>query len=85
MTVHDRWNTQNDAVNVIASAVEEAYPDFDEMSDRPLVIETDSRGYDELQASDVAAGWAREMLDLTDARSLGAQFERVWVNGRRIK
>jgi hypothetical protein len=75
----------NDAVNLIASAVEEVYPDFDRTSDKPLVIETDSRGYDELQASDVAAGWAREMLELSDARTLGAQFERVWVNGRRIK
>jgi len=33
----------------------------------------------------VAAGWAREMLELSDARTLGAQFERVWLNGRRIK
>lgn len=75
----------NEAVNVISSAVEDVFPDFDRKSDKPLVIETDSRGYDELQASDVAAGWAREMLELADVRVLGAQFERVWVNGRRIK
>jgi hypothetical protein len=75
----------NEAVNVISSAMEDVFPDFDRKSDKPLVIETDSHGYDELQASDVAAGWAREMLELTDARALGAQFERVLVNGRRIK
>jgi hypothetical protein len=75
----------NEAVNLIASAVEETFPDLRRTSDSPLVIETDSRGYDELQASDVAAGWAREMLELADARSLGTQFERVWLNGRRIK
>jgi hypothetical protein len=48
----------NEAVDVIASAMEDVFPDFDRKSDKPLVIETDSRGYDELQASDVAVGWA---------------------------
>jgi hypothetical protein len=75
----------NDAVDLIASAVEAVYPDLDRTSDKPLVIETDSRGYNELQASDVAAGWARELLELVDAQALGARFERVWLNGRRIK
>jgi hypothetical protein len=75
----------NNAVEVIATEFERAYPEFDAFSDEPLVIETDSRGYDELQASDVAAGWAREMLELAEPRTLGAQFERVWLNGDRLK
>jgi hypothetical protein len=75
----------NEAVNLIYSAMEDVFPDFDRKSDEPLVIQTDSLGYDELQASDVAAGWAREMLELAEARVLGAQLEPVWVNGRRIK
>ena len=57
----------NEAVDVIAAAVEESFPDLGRRSDKQLVLETDSRGYDELQASDVAAGWAREMLELADA------------------
>lgn len=75
----------NQAVDLIAEAVEEAFPEFGDVSDDPLVIETDSRGYDELHASDVAAGWAREMLELSEVRTLGARFERVWVNGARLK
>lgn len=50
-----------------------------------LIKEVDSRAIDHLQAADLAAGWAREMLETGDARSLGTRFERVWVNGQRIK
>jgi hypothetical protein len=75
----------NHAVDVISSTIEDTFPEFEEVSGKPLVIETDSRGYDELQASDVAAGWAREMLEFGEPHSLGACFERVWLNGLRIK
>ncbi|NDB70659.1 MAG: hypothetical protein EB015_22160 [Methylocystaceae bacterium] len=75
----------NSAVDTIAKAVDEAFDGIGSISDDPLVIETDSRGYDEIQASDIAAGWAREMLEVADARSLGNKFERVWLNGRRLK
>jgi len=40
---------------------------------------------DEIQAADIAVEWVRELLELSDIRSLGSQFERVWVNGKRIK
>lgn len=75
----------NSAVDAIAGAMEQAFEGADQISDEPLVIETDSRGHDELQAADIAAGWARDMLELGDARTLGTRFERVWLNGRRIK
>lgn len=75
----------NHAVEVIAAAIEDRFPELGDLPDKPLVIETDSRGYDELQASDIAAGWAREMLEVTEPHALGASFERVWLNGRRIK
>lgn len=52
----------------------------------PLVSEKNSRDYDEIQAADVAVGWAREMYDLNpDPRALATRFERVWINGTRIK
>jgi hypothetical protein len=75
----------NSAVNEIAACFSEALEGAEEISDQPLVIESDSRGYDEIQAADISAGWAREMLELADPHSLGARFERVWLNGERIK
>jgi hypothetical protein len=75
----------NSAVNAIAESLTDALDGLESISDKPLVIETDSRGYDELQAADIAAGWAREMLEVGDASNLGTRFERVWLNGRRIK
>jgi len=75
----------NAAVDRIADAMAEAFDDLGSIAEQPLVIETDSRGYDELQASDIAAGWAREMLEVGEPRSLGDRFERVWLNGVRLK
>lgn len=51
----------------------------------PLIREVDSRAIDHLQAADMAAGWAREMLETADVTALGKRFERVWINGHRIK
>jgi hypothetical protein len=65
--------------------MEEAFEDLGGIADAPLVIETESRGHDELQASDIAAGWAREMLELGEVSTLGTRFERVWLNGHRLK
>jgi hypothetical protein len=75
----------NSAVNAIADAFSEARDGAEEISDQPLVIESDSRGYDEIQAADISAGWAREMLELGDPHSLATRFERVRLNGERIK
>ena len=75
----------NSAVNAIAESFSEALDGAEEISDQPLVIESDSRGYDEIQAADISAGWAREMLELGDPHSLATRFERVWLNGERIK
>ena len=36
-------------------------------------------------AADIAAGWAREVLETNEPSTLGARFDRVWINGRRIK
>lgn len=75
----------NSAANEIALRVEGRFPDWGGGPEGPLVREVSSRTLDELQAADIAAGWARDALEVGDARSLGAQFERVWANGIRIK
>jgi hypothetical protein len=75
----------NSAVNAIAESFSDALEDAEEISDQPLVIESDSRGSGELQAADISAGWAREMLEVGEPRNLGTRFERVWLNGERIK
>jgi hypothetical protein len=75
----------NDAANEIATAVEYRFPDWSGKGEMPLIREVSSRAIDELQAADIAAGWARDALEVGDVRSLGAQFERVWANGIRVK
>jgi hypothetical protein len=72
----------NRASEAIAERLRSELPN---LSDQPLVREHDSRAIDHLQAADVAAGWAREMIDTGSVRSLGAIFERVWVNGFLMK
>jgi hypothetical protein len=69
----------NGTIDAITGAMQEAFKDLEGSSDAPLVIETDSRGYDEPQASDIAAGWAHEMLELGEASTLSTRFERVWA------
>jgi hypothetical protein len=46
--------------------------------------EVDSRAINEIRAADVAAGWAREILELGDLRSIAATFRRVYFNGAKI-
>jgi hypothetical protein len=47
------------------------------------VWETNSRDVDHIQAADLAAGWAVDLLTLTngDYRSLAQRFAWVGVNG----
>jgi hypothetical protein len=75
----------NSAVNAIAESFSDALDGAEEIAEQPLVIESDSRGHDEIQAADISAGWAREMLELGEPHTLGTRFERVWLNGERIK
>ena len=75
----------NEAADQIASSIQGHLPGELVGAERPLVREVDSRALDEIQAADIAAGWAREMLETGDYRVLGTRFERVWLNGRRIK
>jgi len=75
----------NEAANEIGLAVQRRFPDWTGTGSMPLVREVSSRALDELQAADIAAGWARDALEVGDIRSLGAQFERVWANGVRVK
>lgn len=79
----------NRAASVVAEALE---PQLDSLNvlnqptPRVLVHEVQSHSVDQLQAADIAAGWARSILDLTDTpHDLGARFERVWWNGTRLK
>ncbi len=75
----------NEAANEIAVALGAGFPDLEDAAERPLIREVTSRAVDEIQAADVAAGWAREVLEVSEPTSLGVRFERVWVNGRRVK
>lgn len=49
-----------------------------------LVVEGSSQSFDELQAADVASGWARSLIGLSFDHRTVAGFRRVWVNGRRL-
>jgi hypothetical protein len=75
----------NEAANEIGLALASGFPDWVDPETKPMIREVSSRAIDEIQAADIAAGWARELLELSEVRSLGSQFERVWVNGKRIK
>jgi hypothetical protein len=75
----------NDAAAAIAESIEQRMPLIGRGMPKPLVREVDSRAIDEVQAADIAAGWAAEILDSGEPRQLGARFERVWLNGRQVK
>jgi hypothetical protein len=75
----------NDASDQIADALVEGLPSTLSLSSEPLVREADSRAIDQIQAADVAAGWAREVIDTAGVRALGTRFERIWVNGDLMK
>jgi len=48
---------------------------------RPLIRELDSASIDAIQAADVAAGIARDIIDRNGVRELAGKFRRVLVNG----
>lgn len=73
----------NEAAATIADALAVSLPETNTGSS--LVQEADSRDIDEMQAADVAAGWASDLLQRGDEKSLAARFKRIWVNGRRLK
>jgi len=75
----------NRAVQLISRNIEILLPEEIRSLDTKIIQEADSRTIDEIQASDIAAGWARDMLDTSDHRAIGAYFERVWYNGILLK
>ena len=75
----------NKAIEMISSKLELVHPLWQRPEDVPLIREVDSRAIDEIQAADIAAGWAREIIDTASSKALGVRFERVWLNGRRVK
>lgn len=51
---------------------------------QPLVVERNSSALDHLQAADVAAGWARDILDRADINQVALTFGRVLLNGELV-
>lgn len=75
----------NDAAEEIARHLQDSFPEGVILSSQPLVKELDSRDIDHIQAADIAAGWARNLLEIGDVQGLARRFERVWFNGVRVK
>lgn len=74
----------NEAAQTMAGALSDALLLPGEVSPQPLVREFNSRDVDVLQAADIAAGWAHELVALGNENALGATFGKVLVNGLRI-
>ena len=49
-----------------------------------MIREEDYRTVDALQAEDIAAGFARDVLDRKGLRALAAQFRKVFLNGTNL-
>jgi hypothetical protein len=91
------YDVENDATlpaltamaDEIANCLERALPflGLDATIDRsePLFREVSSRDVDEIQAADIAAGWARELVVLGQTSALATMFERVWINGTKVR
>jgi hypothetical protein len=75
----------NEATAAIADCLEQILPVSGTMTRGPLVTEYNSSSIDHIQAADVAAGWARELLELGDMRALARAFSRVLLNGALIR
>ena len=73
----------NSASKVIADALFGALAGA-RVSAGDLATELSSTEGDGLQAADLAAGWARDVLEVSNARALASQFETVLVNGVRV-
>ena len=75
----------NKAIKYIIKGIEENYPLWQTSKPDTFVREYDSRAVSEIQAADIAAGWAREISDAANPDALCTMFERVWYNGLKIK
>ncbi len=75
----------NDATRDIAKVTNAAIRGDPRLRSAPLIREEVSHLRDEIQAADVAAGWARDLIVRAGIDRLGSTFERVWVNGMRRK
>lgn len=75
----------NDAIAYITKGIETDYPLWQTERSDAFIREYDSRAVSEIQGADIAAGWAREILDAANISALGTMFERVWYNGIKIK
>jgi hypothetical protein len=71
----------NDAADAIASSMLDVLPIWPSHADTALIREVDSQAIDELQAADIAAGWARELVELGNYRAVAQKFRRVYLNG----
>jgi hypothetical protein len=60
----------NNAADVIASSMQQSKWFENIQSSEPLVREFDSRDVDFIQAADMAAGWAGDMLEYQEVRNL---------------
>jgi hypothetical protein len=75
----------NEAADVIASTMHTS-PWFEQIDPaQPLIRECSSRDIDLLQAADMAAGWAGDILELQDVRAIANTFRRVMVNGKVLE
>lgn len=74
----------NSAADVLASSMQQSKWFENIQGSEPLVKEFSSRDIDLIQAADMAAGWAGDMLEYQEVRSLAATFRRVIVNGRLL-
>jgi hypothetical protein len=75
----------NSAITYITEGIAENYPLWQAEKPDIFVKEYDSRTISEIQAADISAGWAREILDAANPAALCTMFERVWYNGTKIK
>ena len=66
----------NESINVFQRNRLQPQTDYEQ-----VVREEDSRTIDALQAADIAAGFARDILDRKGLRALAAQFRKVILNG----
>jgi hypothetical protein len=72
------------AVQQIAETMLDDLPVWENGGEERRIQEVDSRAIDEIQAADITAGWARELLELGNLRGLADRFGRVYVNGKII-
>jgi hypothetical protein len=74
-----------DVLNHASEAIAAALGPTIKTSSEQLVRECSSAELDQLQAADIAAGWARELIDLGEQRTIASRFEFVWVNGQLLR